>query len=66
MNLLRRTEGQIERNAQDLREIDARICNVQNQRAEMTPSPHLDRVVTFEAEYASLKLLFIHSQLEIV
>ena len=54
MNLLRRAEEQLERNDQDLREIDARIGNLQSQLAKMNPSPHLDRVMALEAEYASL------------
>ena len=54
MNLLRRAEEQLERNDQDLRQMDAQIGNLQSQLAEMNPSPHLDRVMALEAEYASL------------
>ena len=54
MNLLRRAEEQLERNDQDMRQMDAQIANLQSQLAEMNPSPHLDRVMALEAEYASL------------
>jgi len=54
MNLLRRAEEQLERNDEDLRELEARVSNLQSQLAEMNPSPHLDRVMALEAEYASL------------
>lgn len=54
MNLLRRAEEQMERNDQDLREIDARIGNLQSQLAEMNPSPHLEQVMALEAEAAAL------------
>ena len=54
MNLLRRAEEQLERNDQDLREMEARVANLQSQLAAMNPSPHLDRVMALEAEYASL------------
>lgn len=54
MNLLRRAEEQLERNDQDVRQMDAQIANLQSQLAEMNPSPHRDRVMALEAEYASL------------
>ena len=54
MNLLRRAEEQLERNDQDLRQMEAQVANLQSQLGEMNPSPHRDRVMALEAEYASL------------
>jgi polysaccharide biosynthesis transport protein len=54
MQLMQRAEEQFQRNDQDLRASDARIANLRSQLAELNPSPHLDRVMALEAEYASL------------
>ena len=54
MQLMQRAEEQLQRNDQDLRASDARIANLRSQLAELNPSPHLDRVMALEAEYASL------------
>lgn len=54
MNRMQRTEEELRRNDQDLRAANERIANIQNQLAEMNPSPHRERLSTLESEYSSL------------
>ena len=58
LTLMQRTEERQQRNDEDLRAADARIATIRSEMAKLNPSPHLDRLMALEAEYASLAATF--------
>jgi polysaccharide biosynthesis transport protein len=58
LTLMQRAEERQVRNDEDLRAVDARIATIRSEMAALNPSPHLDRLMALEAEYASLAATF--------
>lgn len=58
LTLMQRAEERQQRNDEDLRAVDGRIANIRSEMARLNPSPHLDRLMALEAEYASLAATF--------
>jgi polysaccharide biosynthesis transport protein len=58
LTLMQRAEERLQRSDEDLRAVDGRIANIRSDMAKLNPSPHLDRLMALEAEYASLAATF--------